>query len=271
MPSTTAPSTTTPRTYVVTGSASGIGKALTERLRRDGNTVFGVDIRDADITVDLTTEQGRADLVAQAMQKSGGVLDGVVAVAGLAAPIPATVGVNYFGALATLEGLRPLLLKSDAPRAALVASLAAIEPVDDELLAALVANDEPTAIARATAIAGQKLNGASNTIYNSSKRAIALWLRANAPTETWAGASIPLNAIAPGVIATPMIGDALSSAEGRAALDAGAPSPLNGPAAPPEAPANLLAWLVSAENTNTTGQIIFVDGGADSIRRPGLI
>ena len=259
------------RTYVVTGSASGIGKALCEVLREKGHTVIGVDLRDADITVDLTTEQGRSDLVAEATEKSGGVLDGVVAVAGLAAPIPATIGVNYFGAIATLEGLRPLLLGSAAPRAALVASLAAIEEGDDELLAALVAGDEPKALELAAALAGQTLNGASNRIYNSSKRGIALWLRKNAPTETWAGASIPLNAIAPGVIATPMIGDALSTAEGRAALDAGAPSPLNGPAAPPAAPANLLAWLVSEENTNATGQVIFVDGGADSIRRPDWI
>ncbi|GAA4684987.1 SDR family oxidoreductase [Frondihabitans cladoniiphilus] len=255
------------RTYVVTGAASGIGKALTERLRREGDTVIGVDLRDTDVTVDLTTAEGRTALVDQVTEKSGGTIDGIAAVAGLALPIPATVGVNYFGMIATLEGLQPLLATSSAPRAALVASLAAIEPFDDELHAALVAGDEQAALTRAAAIAADSGSGASNTIYNSTKNAIALWMRRVAPTETWAGASIPLNAIGPGVIATPMTADLLATEEGRAALGAGAPSPLNGPAAPPTAPAALLHWLISEENTHVTGQLIFIDGGAESIRR----
>ena len=96
------------RKYVVTGAASGIGKALTEQLRAEGHTVFGVDLRDADVTVDLTTAEGRIGLVDQVTELSGGTVDAVIAVAGLSAPIPATVGVNYFGAIATLDGLRPM-------------------------------------------------------------------------------------------------------------------------------------------------------------------
>jgi len=259
------------RKYVVTGAASGIGKALTEQLRAEGNTVYGVDLRDSDVTVDLTTSEGRLDLVEKVTELSGGTIDAVVAVAGLAAPIPATAGVNYFGAIATLEGLRPLLAGSDAPRAAVVASLAALEPVDGPLLAALLANDEPKALELATAIADAPTDTPSNAIYNSSKNAIALWVRHNAPTAEWAGAGIPLNAIAPGVIETPMIASILATEEGRAALAAGAPMPLNGPAAPASAPAALLAWLTSAQNTHVTGQIVFVDGGAEVLRRPDAV
>lgn len=87
----------------------------------------------------------------------------------------------------------------------------------------------------------------------------------------WAGSGIAENAIAPGGIDTPMVAAALQTAEGRAALDAGAPSPLNGSAAPATAPAALLAWLTSAENTHVTGQVVFIDGGAESIRRPELV
>ena len=43
------------RTYVVTGSASGIGKATTELLTERGERVVGVDTHDADVTVDLST------------------------------------------------------------------------------------------------------------------------------------------------------------------------------------------------------------------------
>jgi NAD(P)-dependent dehydrogenase (short-subunit alcohol dehydrogenase family) len=256
------------RKYVVTGAASGIGKALTEQLRNEGNTVYGVDLRDSDITVDLTTTDGRSDLVAQVTDLSGGTIDAIVAVAGLAAPIPATAAVNYFGAIATLEGLRPLLAGSNAPRAALVASLAALEPVDEPLHDALLAGDEQKSLELAKAIADAPTDTPSNAIYNTSKNAIALWVRANAANPEWAGAGIPLNAIAPGVIETPMIASILATEEGRAALAAGAPAPLNGPAAPASAPAALLAWLTSEQNTHVTGQIVFIDGGAEVLRRP---
>ncbi len=43
------------RTSVVTGAASGIGKATKELLESRGERVIGVDIHDADIIVDLTT------------------------------------------------------------------------------------------------------------------------------------------------------------------------------------------------------------------------
>jgi len=259
------------RKYVVTGAASGIGKALTEQLRSEGHTVFGVDLRDADVTVDLTTVDGRTDLVEKVSELSGGTIDAIVAVAGLAAPISATAAVNYFGAIATLEGLRPLLAGSDAPRAAVVASLAALEPVDAPLHDALVSGDEQKSLELATAIADAPTDTPSNAIYNTSKHAIALWVRTHAPTAEWAGAGIALNAIAPGVIETPMIAAILATEEGRAALAAGAPAPLNGPAAPAAAPAALLAWLTSEQNTHVTGQIVFVDGGAEVIRRPQTI
>lgn len=259
------------RTYVVTGSASGIGKATVERLRAEGHTVLGVDVHDAEIVADLSTPEGRTALVEEVRAHSEGAIDGIIAVAGLVAASPVTVGVNYFGAVATLEGLRPLLAQSAAPRAVVVASLAALEEVDDGLLERLRADDEAGALAEAERIGTATNAAGSSPIYTTTKLAIALWVRQHAKTTEWAGAGIALNAIAPGVIETPMTLAALQSEAGRAALDAGAPSPLNGPAAPPAAPAALLAWLASEENTHVTGQIIFIDGGAESIRRPELV
>lgn len=259
------------RTVVVTGAASGIGKALVELLRDRGDEVIGVDVQASDVTVDLSTAEGRTDLVEQVRDRTGGRIDAVVAVAGLVAPKPVTVGVNYFGAVATLEGLRPLLAASDAPRAVVVASLAALEPTDEALLGRLRDNDEPGALAEAERIGEEANATGSSPIYTTTKLAIAEWVRRQAPLSEWAGAGIALNAIAPGVIETPMTRAALETAEGRAALDAGAPSPLNGPAAPSSAPAKLLAWLASEENTHVTGQVIFIDGGAESIRRPDRV
>lgn len=259
------------RTYVVTGAASGIGKATTEKLRADGSTVVGVDIEHADVVADLSTDEGRTALVHEVSQRTGGRIDAIIAVAGLVAASPVTVGVNYFGAKATLEGLRPLLTGSDAPRAVVVASLAALEEVDQGLLKRLEANDESGARRQAERIGSETNAAGSSPIYTTTKLAIAQWVRGHAKDPEWAGAGIALNAIAPGVIETPMTAPALQTAEGRAALDAGAPSPLNGPAAPTSAPAALLAWLTSTENTHVTGQVIYIDGGAESIRRPELV
>lgn len=47
------------RTVVVTGSASGMGAATKARFEADGQRVIGIDIRDADVVVDLGTAVGR--------------------------------------------------------------------------------------------------------------------------------------------------------------------------------------------------------------------
>ena len=49
------------RTYVITGSASGIGAATSSALKKAGHTVIGVDIHNADVDVDLSTALGRHD------------------------------------------------------------------------------------------------------------------------------------------------------------------------------------------------------------------
>jgi NAD(P)-dependent dehydrogenase (short-subunit alcohol dehydrogenase family) len=259
------------RTYVVTGAGSGIGQATTEHLRNQGHTVIGVDIKNADVLADLSTADGRTAMVREVEEQSGGKLDGIIAVAGLSAASPVTVAVNYFGAKATLEGLRPLLVDSDAPRAVVVASFAVVQDPEESLYKLLLADDEPGAKAETERLGDSKSAMGGSAAYIASKKAIAQWVRLHATDPEWAGAGIALNVVAPGITSTPMTAEVLQTAEGRAALEAELPSPLNGPAAPPAAPAALLAWLTSAENTHVTGQIIFVDGGAESMRRPEFL
>lgn len=253
------------RTYVITGSASGIGLATADLLRERGHRVIGVDIHDADVVVDLATAQGRVDLVGKVTELSGGRVDAIVANAGLATPTATTVAVNYFGTLATLNGLRPLLAGSDAPRAVATASMASLFPPDDALLKALTAADEPAALAR-----GAELEAAggdtANLIYGTTKRALAQWIRRSAPTAEWAGAGIPLNAVAPGVVETPMTAAFTGSAEARQSVLSLVPMPLNGIFGPRDA-AYLLAWLTSEENAHLCGQVVFIDGGSDAVIR----
>ncbi len=95
------------RTYLVTGAASGIGAATTVWLRAKGARVITSDLHSADVIADLATPEGRHALVNGASNIADRI-DGVVANAG-GGPPDKMLALNYFGAVATLEGLRPLL------------------------------------------------------------------------------------------------------------------------------------------------------------------
>lgn len=253
------------RTYVVTGSAGGIGKATAELLVEQGHRVIGTDVRDADIVADLSTATGRNLLVQEVKRLSGGSIDAVLAVAGLLPPTAATVAVNYYGTIATLEGLRPFLLNSPNPRAVAVSSMAAIMPPDEALLNELLDGSEASGMKRAAELeAIEPQNG--RVTYGTTKRALSRWIRRQAPSQDWAGASIPLNAVSPGFVYTPMT--AATSSDPALAKQAAItiPMPLNG-FFEPRRVATLLAWLTSEDNAHLCGQIIYIDGGSDAVLR----
>lgn len=249
------------RTYVVTGSASGIGAATTAALKEQGHRVVGVDIRDADVVADLSSPEGRRAMVERVGEITGGVLDGVVANAGLMAPTAPTVAVNYYGAVGTLEGLRPLLAASPAPRAVATVSGALLVGPDVELLDALLDGEEATALGIAHRIEAVP---EGERIYATSKRALARWVRRAAPTPEWAGNGIALNAVAPGFVATPMVAEYLAA--GGASARATSLMPLGGIADADELAAPIV-WLVSEQNSQLCGQVIFVDGGIEVVAR----
>ncbi|REK91741.1 SDR family NAD(P)-dependent oxidoreductase [Streptomyces inhibens] len=251
------------RTYLVTGAASGIGRATAAHLREQGHTVIGADLKGTDISADLATPDGRTELVDRARELTGGCLDAVIACAGLAHFIPLTVQVNYFGVIATLEGLCPLLTAGTDPRAVLISSVAAVHPTDQAIVDAALAGDEDATVSAAQAAMDR---GEGYAIYGSSKQAIARWVRRTAISDDWAAAGIPLNAVAPGTVVTPMTEPMLANPEIRKVVDASVPMPLHGHAHP-EQVAPLLAWLTSPENTHVTGQVIYLDGGADAALR----
>jgi NAD(P)-dependent dehydrogenase (short-subunit alcohol dehydrogenase family) len=248
------------RTHVVTGAASGIGRATGDLLRARGHRVIGVDRVDAEICVDLATPEGRAELVDAVNHLTGGAIDAVVVAAGTAQQGATDISVNYFGAVATLVGLRPLLAGGDSPRAALVASYAVVGPVSKEVVDACLSGDE------AGALAVEADDPLGFVTYASSKRALARWMRRQAVSPDWAGAAIALNAVAPGIVRTPMTAGLLADPRLSEALQEAIPMPLGGIAEPRDV-AELLAFLTSDACRATTGQTIFVDGGSDCITR----
>jgi 3-hydroxybutyrate dehydrogenase len=91
---------------LVTGAASGIGQAISERLTRDGWRVHAVDFDDAD----LTTRQGNRTVVDAALERFG-QLDAIVASAGFQHVSPiGTFDEDRWDALLALLLTSPFLL-----------------------------------------------------------------------------------------------------------------------------------------------------------------
>lgn len=252
------------RVYVVTGSASGIGRAVVDRLHEAGHRTIGVDLHDATITADLATPAGRHAMVEAVHELAPGGIDGVLASAGLEKPDKQreTLAVNYFGAVATFEGLRPLLARSDRARAVALASTAALYAGDEEVMARCLDGDEAAAL--------ELVQQRTGVAYVSSKVALCRWVRRAAVQAEWGGAGIALNAIAPGVVHTPMTAPRLSDPVLREEVARISPT-ATGQYAQPGEIAELVCFLLSCASAYLLGQTIFMDGGADAFVRPGHI
>ena len=253
------------RTYVITGTGSGIGLATKNKLVALGNKVVGVDIKNAEVIADISTPEGRKEAANKAIDMAGGNVDAVIANAGSALPTATTVSINFFGATEFISSMNSSLAKSKSPRVAITSSMASLMPNDKELVDLMLAGDERKAVARAQALVNQG-GGVEGLIYGSTKRALSRWLRRECIKDSWAKSGIPINAVGPGIVKTPMVAEMIATQEGRDGLAKAVPMPLNG-YLEPENVADLLIWLTSEANSHVTGQTIYIDGGSDAVIR----
>jgi NAD(P)-dependent dehydrogenase (short-subunit alcohol dehydrogenase family) len=249
------------RTMCVSGAASGIARALSEKLRADGYRVISVDRRDADVIADLSTADGRASAVAAVLEMSGGRLDGVAALAGVGPQVGAVAQatVNYFGAVSLLEGLHSALQRGENPAAIVASSIAAtVAPCNDAIIDAMLSGDELSAIELS-----EKL-GDGGVGYSTSKRALAIYVRRNAPA--WIADGIRLNALAPGNAHTGLTKGALADPQFGPMMES-VPVP-RGSWAQPEEIASAAHWALSPAAGFMVGSFFVVDGGTDALVRP---
>ena len=249
------------KTYALTGGASGIGAAIKQQLCDEGHKVISIDIKDADIESDLSTAEGRSAAVAAISAAAADGLDGFVACAGVGSHIEnlgLIPSVNYFGAVALVEGLRELLAARKGS-VVLISSNSAPMETDAEYVDTLLAGDEAKAKERTGAMEGQ-------AAYSGSKQALTRWMRRN--NGGYAAQGIRMNAIGPGYTRT-----AMSAAVeedplyGPAIKEFVATIPLQRPGQPEDI-AQAASFLLGDAASFISGSMLFVDGGHDALFRP---
>ena len=166
--------------------------------------------------------------------------------------------VNYFGTVDLLEGLRPLLRPGGAA-VAISSNSTTVQPaVPADLVEACLRHDEELSAQIADA-------RGSLATYPATKLAVAHWVRRNATGPDWAGSGIRLNAIAPGMIDTPMVAGLRADAKAGPMLDM-LPIPAGRPGRAEEIAA-VVDLLLGPDGAFFCGSVVFCDGGSDALLR----
>ena len=251
------------RVAIVTGSGSGMGKAIASALAREGARVVVADINlDAAnatvhsiragggaaiaVQVDVSSRQQVKDMVARSVTEFG-ELNIIFNNAGFNKPMhfldvtdqnwQSIMNVNAYG---TLVGIQ-------------------------EAARVMIAQGKGGKIVNTGSIASRQ-GYPSFAPYCASKFAVAALTQSAA--RALAEHNITVNAFAPGVVATPLweqldadlvaIGDAAAPGEAMAAFSAGI---LRGRPATPDDIVGTALYLASSDSDYLTGQMIMIDGG----------
>ncbi|MDT7797529.1 MAG: 3-oxoacyl-[acyl-carrier protein] reductase [Actinomycetota bacterium] len=222
---------------LVTGAAGGLGRALVGALAEVGADVVGIDLpgTDATVTADLTDDDSARRAVADAVARLGG-LDAVVGAAGV---------------VDTIHRAETFPLKEF--RGDIEANLVAQFTVAQAAFPVLRAGDRPS-IVFFSSVAAQ--DGLPGQVGYAAAKAGVLGLTRSLAAE-WGSAGIRVNAVVPGLVATPKV-LALPWAVRDRLL---ASVPMRRVAALGEIVGSVL-YLLSPAAGYLTGQALRLDGGS---------
>ena len=242
------------RTIIVTGAASGIGRACTTRLLEQGNRVVAVDLgRDA-LEAEHGGETGSLRLVAgdvalpeTAARASAAAVSAFGGVDGLAHFAAAHSKLNWQEADAE-EFNR--ILSINVTGSFLMAKAVAEAMIEREIRGAMVLTASGGVL-----MGGTGEQGRGGPAYTTSKGGVLILVRCLA--KSWGRHGIRVNALSPGVVETAMTSNYTAEAKKGAAARAAL-----GRISQPEDQASTAIWLLSDDAGFITGENVNVNGGA---------
>jgi NAD(P)-dependent dehydrogenase (short-subunit alcohol dehydrogenase family) len=250
-------------TYVLTGGATGIGAAIKARLKAAGHRVVVLDLRDADIEVDLSEASQRQAAITALLEILPESIEGIITCAGVASHFPdlkKILSINYTGSIEIINGLRQRLAPGSS--VVMVSSNSAPLCQKPELVELLLEDQWQNIDTMLPEVSG-------HDCYSGSKQAVAKWMRKHAPE--FAGQGIRLNAIAPGYTETAMAKAVADDPQyGDAIRQFVASIPMQRPGYP-EDMADAVEFLLSDKASFVAGSMLYIDGGHDAMFRPKSI
>ncbi|MEL0114433.1 MAG: SDR family oxidoreductase [Rickettsiales bacterium] len=242
------------KNVIVSGAASGIGKACAERLLRDGNRIVAVDLDMAALEAALGPGTDALAHVAGDVARTA------------TAERAAATALERFGGIDGLAHFAAAHSKFDWERAdedefnrILSTNVTGSFLMAKEAAKSMIAHGGPGAIVLTASggvlMGGTGEQGRGGPAYTTSKGGVLVLVRTLA--RSWGKYGIRVNAISPGVVETAMTAEyspeAKASAASKAAL---------GRISQPEEQAAAAIWLLSDEAGFITGENMHINGGA---------
>lgn len=250
--------------YAVTGASGGIGAKTAEKLQEKGHTVFNIDIKNGDIQADLSTFDGRKEVIDKLYDMCPDGLDGLICCAGVSnscGNLQLIISLNYYACVELAKGVFDLLKMRRGACVMVSSNTISSGAARMDIVNFLNESMDEARILKLMEHLDALKDG--HSIYVATKYALARWTRR--VSAQWASEGVRINAIAPGNVATPMTAK-MTSKEWNAVMAIPIPTLFGEEKLmDPSDIADSIVFLVSKQAHGLNGIILFCDGGTDAL------